>query len=206
MPASDVIFGLWEHVIDSLDYLHQGGAIIIPLILASVWMWSLIVKKMLVIYRFRKRFGIRGLETKKFPKPIAKQFESQKTDNPEINKKLLGTIVNRMQMDLERHINTVFILASVAPLLGLLGTVTGMISTFDAISRFGTTNARAFAAGISEALITTQLGLVVAVPGLFMGHFLRRRTDKLIGWLDRILIRYTLTLEAADVTIGGEES
>jgi hypothetical protein len=56
------------------------------------------------------------------------------------------------------------VLAAVAPLLGLLGTVTGMIATFDVLAVFGTGNAKAMAGGISEALITTQTGLLVALP------------------------------------------
>ncbi len=53
-----------------------------------------------------------------------------------------------------------------------------MITTFEVISRFGTGNARALAGGISEALVTTQLGLMVALPGLFLGNFISRRVEK----------------------------
>jgi biopolymer transport protein ExbB len=68
---------------------------------------------------------------------------------------------------------------AIAPLLGLLGTVTGMIATFDIMSVFGTGNAKAMAGGISEALITTQTGLLVAIPGLYMKGFLDRRARNL---------------------------
>ena len=54
-----------------------------------------------------------------------------------------------------------------------------MITTFEVISRFGTGNAKALAGGISEALITTQLGLMVALPGLFLGNLIRRRVEKI---------------------------
>ena len=70
-------------------------------------------------------------------------------------------------------------LAAIAPLLGLLGTVTGMISTFDVMAVSGTGNAKAMAGGISEALITTQTGLLVAIPGLCMKDFLARRARNL---------------------------
>ena len=66
-----------------------------------------------------------------------------------------------------------------APLLGLLGTVTGMMSTFEVMSLFGTGNAKGMAGGISEALITTQTGLIVAIPGLYMKNFLERRAQAL---------------------------
>ena len=74
------------------------------------------------------------------------------------------------------------------PLLGLLGTVTGMITTFDVISEFGTGNARALASGISEALVTTQSGLVVAVPGLLIGGFLFQRAQKIKGRMELFCI------------------
>lgn len=82
---------------------------------------------------------------------------------------------------LERFLPTLNVLAAIAPLLGLLGTVTGMISTFQAITIFGTGEPKVMAGGISEALITTQIGLGVAVPIMFLHHLLDRRVDKIIG-------------------------
>jgi len=82
---------------------------------------------------------------------------------------------------LERFLPTINILAAVAPLLGLLGTVTGMIGTFQVITIFGTGDARMMSGGISEALITTQLGLAVAVPLTLMHHFLERKVDRMVA-------------------------
>lgn len=70
-------------------------------------------------------------------------------------------------------------MAAVSPLFGLLGTVIGMITTFDIISIFGTGNARAMAGGISQALITTQTGLLIAIPGFYMRNFLSGRVENL---------------------------
>lgn len=72
---------------------------------------------------------------------------------------------------LERGHNFIKLLAAISPLLGLLGTVTGMILTFQAISLFGSGDPKLMASGISQALVTTVLGLVVAIPLLF-GHSL----------------------------------
>jgi biopolymer transport protein ExbB len=80
---------------------------------------------------------------------------------------------------MERFLSTLGMLAAIAPLLGLLGTVTGMIGTFDILAVFGTGNARGMAGGISEALITTQTGMLVAIPGLYMKGFLERRARNL---------------------------
>ena len=82
---------------------------------------------------------------------------------------------------LERFLPTLSVFAAIAPLLGLLGTVTGMIETFQVITRFGTSDPKLMAGGISEALITTQLGLAVAMPIIIIHHFLERRVDKVVG-------------------------
>ncbi|HKK34195.1 MAG TPA: MotA/TolQ/ExbB proton channel family protein, partial [Desulfomicrobiaceae bacterium] len=76
---------------------------------------------------------------------------------------------------LEQFLPTLSVLAATAPLLGLLGTVTGMISTFQTITMFGTSDPRMMSGGISEALVTTQLGLAVAIPLVLLHHFLERR-------------------------------
>ena len=79
---------------------------------------------------------------------------------------------------LERSLSLLGALAGVAPLLGLLGTVSGMIATFDTISTAGTSNPRLLSGGISEALITTQLGLMVAIPLLLAHAWLRRWAER----------------------------
>ena len=66
-------------------------------------------------------------------------------------------------------------MSNIAPLLGLLGTVTGMISTFDIITEFGTGDPKLLSSGISIALVTTEVGLAVAIPGLIIGSLLDRR-------------------------------
>ncbi len=82
---------------------------------------------------------------------------------------------------LERFLSTLAVLAAVAPLLGLLGTVTGMIHTFQGITVFGTSDPRMMSGGISEALITTELGLSAAIPIIIAHHFFDRRVEKIIG-------------------------
>lgn len=176
-------------------YLDQGGIVLWPLLILSVWMWYLIVKKLAVLMTWKaagqpeKAGGIAD-EWRRITDEYRSRRISDAAPDDEWNRRLLATLVRKRQRELERHVRTIFVLAAMAPLLGLLGTVTGMISTFEAIARFGTANARAMAAGISEALVTTQIGLVVAVPGLFMGHFIRRRTDALQTRLDRLLLRH----------------
>ena len=90
---------------------------------------------------------------------------------------------------LERSLSLLAALAGVAPLLGLLGTVSGMITTFDTISAAGTGNPRLLSGGISEALITTQLGLMVAIPLLLAHAGLRRWAERREAMLEHDAIR-----------------
>lgn len=86
---------------------------------------------------------------------------------------------------LRRFLSGLAILAAVAPLLGLLGTVTGMIRTFNVIHAFGNANPGLMAGGISEALITTEAGLVIAIPTVLLCGLLRGRLEKIIGDAER---------------------
>ncbi|ACV68938.1 MotA/TolQ/ExbB proton channel family protein [Desulfohalobium retbaense] len=82
---------------------------------------------------------------------------------------------------LERFLPTLQVLAAIAPLLGLLGTVTGMIGTFQTITIFGTGKPEMMAGGISEALLTTQFGLAIAIPLLLVHHLFDRRVERIVA-------------------------
>jgi len=87
--------------------------------------------------------------------------------------------------DLERYLNTLGTIAAITPLLGLLGTVVGMIRVFSEIMLQGTGNANALAGGISEALITTAAGLSVAIPTFMAHRFFARKVDSLVLSLEQ---------------------
>jgi biopolymer transport protein ExbB len=170
-----------------VSYLNAGGCVIIILLGVSTWMWTLIVVKLKEIYAFmRMEISLNEclacLKQKKdipgWQGQLIKNFVSKRNSDPEIDRKLLDVLAGRYYLTIDRHIKTILILAGTAPLLGLMGTVTGMIACFNVISLFGTGNARALSLGISEALITTQIGLIVAIPGLLAGNFLRRRAEQ----------------------------
>ncbi len=95
---------------------------------------------------------------------------------------------------LERFLPTLGVLYAIAPLLGLLGTVTGMINTFQVISAFGTGDPKMMSGGISEALITTQLGLAVAVPIMLFHHYLERKVDKVLANMEEKAASLTVVL------------
>ena len=84
----------------------------------------------------------------------------------------------------ERGLSVLAIFGVVAPLLGLLGTVTGMIETFRVITLFGTGDPKLMSGGISEALVTTELGLAVAIPIMLLHTYLSRRANRIVGQME----------------------
>ena len=92
---------------------------------------------------------------------------------------------------LDRFESAIRVFAAVAPLLGLLGTVTGMISTFDVLTVYGTGDPKHLSGGISEALVTTELGLIVAIPLLLLGSLLSGWSDRIKSGMENAALRVT---------------
>ncbi len=98
----------------------------------------------------------------------------------EVMKEAIEETGRQVVLELERFLNTLGTIASITPLLGLLGTVIGMIKVFTAITAQGVGNPTVLAGGISEALITTAAGLSVAIPSLMFYRYFRGRVDMLV--------------------------
>lgn len=98
--------------------------------------------------------------------------------------------------ELERYLNTLGTIAAITPLLGLLGTVIGMIKVFSAIKLEGTGNAQILAGGISQALITTAAGLTIAIPALFFYRFFQRRIDELVVSMEQEALKLVEVLNS----------
>ena len=92
---------------------------------------------------------------------------------------------------LERGIAFIALSAAVAPLLGLLGTVTGMIETFKLLTLFGTGDAKSLSSGISQALVTTEFGLVAAIPALILAALTGRLVAAKLSTLERDLVTFS---------------
>ncbi len=175
-------------------FVQTGGPIMIPLVLISIWMWYLIVQKLLWIFRIR-RYPLKISEALNVMAAPPKQlgghdtprsgalnyFLGQRRFNPEPDRIMWEVAVKRQLFPLNRHMAAILVLATVAPLLGLLGTVTGMVDTFRVIGVQGASNPQALASGIKEALITTQTGLLIAIPGLLAGQTLRKMIRNIQG-------------------------
>lgn len=102
-------------------------------------------------------------------------------DSPrDITKESIEDVGRHVTLELERNLNTLGTIAAITPLLGLLGTVIGMIKVFAVITREGVGNPETLAGGISEALITTAAGLVVAIPALIFYRYFRGKVNALV--------------------------
>lgn len=107
----------------------------------------------------------------------------------DVMKESISEAASHVVHDLERYLNSLGTVAAIAPLLGLLGTVVGMIDVFTQITTVGTGNANALAGGISEALLTTAAGLIVAIPALVMHRYFTGLIDTIVVDLEREAIK-----------------
>jgi biopolymer transport protein ExbB len=176
-----------------LGYFEDGGPLMYPLLAVSIVMWLLIMERSLFLsglYRKNMSLPLAGehIRENRYPDPseyrgaialLVSRFLDIRSGDRELDGYILDETVISLNHRLTSHLAAIGVLAAVAPLFGLLGTVTGMIATFDVLATFGTGNSKAMAGGISEALITTQTGLLIAVPGMYMKNFLTRRAHNL---------------------------
>ncbi|MBH47827.1 MAG: biopolymer transporter ExbB [Halobacteriovorax sp.] len=151
------------------NYIQQGGAIMYLLLLLNIVGFALMIAKFFVLKR-------ENLQSDQTAATLSSKIPTGSPDNVlELAKQEIASHVAQV----ESGINTIKIIATISPLLGLLGTVVGILLAFQVISQNGLNDPADFAKGISLALITTVGGLIVAIPH-FIGH------TYLIGALDRL--------------------
>jgi len=115
----------------------------------------------------------------------------------EILEQLLQSVLLRQRLHFERRLPLLAVIATAAPLMGLLGTVVGMVKTFALITVFGTGNAGKLASGISQVLVATELGLIVAIPTLIVHGFLANRIQKNLSVLENDALDFVIAAETA---------
>ena len=123
---------------------------------------------------------------------------ANRSQGREVMKESIQEAASHVVHDLERYLNTLGTVAAVSPLLGLLGTVVGMIRVFTEITVQGTGNANALAGGISEALITTATGLAVAIPALVMHRYFTGKIDAIVVGLEQETIKLVDALHSGN--------
>jgi biopolymer transport protein ExbB len=174
------------------NYIRAGGIVMVPILMVSFFMWVLIFNRIMFVQKLygknisRQEAGkllcSNQLPDKKYTGAnslLLREFFKFRSFDKELDDFILDETVLRLTGSMDQYLSAIAMLSAVAPLLGLLGTVIGMMDTFDVITLYGTGNARAMAGGISVALITTQTGLMVSIPGLYMSGWLGRRSQNI---------------------------
>lgn len=120
----------------------------------------------------------------------------------DIMKEVIEDTGRQVVHELERYLNTLGTIAAITPLLGLLGTVIGMVKVFTAITTHGVGNPAVLAGGISEALLTTAAGLSIAIPALMGYRYLRGRVDSLVVQMEKEAMKLVDTIHREEPAIG----
>jgi len=190
-PTRGVLLGLSSQNPSVVDRIHQGGLIgyiIISLALAGL-VYALFLLLNMLKTNVKVKSQLKDTGNVQTDNPLGRilsvyHHQYQEADLETLEMKLDEAVLKELPA-LEQGLSLLKLLAAVAPLLGLLGTVTGMIATFQSITLFGTGDPKLMAGGISQALITTVLGLVAAIPLLFMHNIVSSRSRELVQILDQ---------------------
>ncbi len=182
-----------------LELFKAGGWLMIPLFICSVIAIAIIAERFWSLQK--KRIAPKELITQiwqwlKFNQVDESRIKALQNNSPlgqilaaglvnrhssrEITKESIEDIGRHVTVALERNLNTLGTIAAISPLLGLLGTVLGMIKVFTVITTAGVGNPEVLAGGISEALITTATGLAVAIPSLIFYRYFRGKINMLV--------------------------
>ncbi len=188
-PSRGSLLGLLSYTPSLRERIDQGGSIgyitiVLGILGMCVALWRGLYLGMLSM---RVKEQLRHLQTPSAANPLGRVLQSvtgiDLRDEELLQFKLDEAVLAEIPA-LERGNGMIKLLATTSPLLGLLGTVTGMIVTFQAISLFGSGDPKLMAAGISQALVTTVLGLVVAIPLLFSHSVITYLSRSMIQRLD----------------------
>jgi biopolymer transport protein ExbB len=187
-PSRGAILAALVQTPDLWERLQQGGFIGYIILAIGFMGLALVVERAVYLWREGQRINAqRQTDTPQADNALGRVMlvyhNDEEQDAETLEARLDEAILNQVPR-LERGLSTISILAAVAPLLGLLGTVVGMIDTFQSITLFGTGDPRTMSSGISQALVTTQLGLSVAIPIVLLHTLVSGKSTRLIQILD----------------------
>jgi len=155
------------------DFLEAGGNVLFAIMLVTFMMWALIIERFLYL-----RTGYRAAV-----REVLDEWHARTDRSSWYAHQIRRELVSRMALALDRGIPLIKTLVALCPLLGLLGTVTGMIEVFQVMSVSGSGNPRAMASGVSKATIPTMAGMVAAISGLIFSVQLERRAKSEAEWV-----------------------
>lgn len=181
------------------ELIVAGGWVMLPIILCSLLAFTLVIERLWTLQEKRitpfllveqiitlykqNRIDDEAIEKLYANSPLGRILAvglRNRNGSREIMKESIEEEGRQVALDLERYLNTLGTIASITPLLGLLGTVIGMIKVFAVITSLGVGDPKILADGISEALITTAAGLSIAIPSVMFYRYLRGRVDELL--------------------------
>lgn len=155
-------------ILSSIETLMDaGGAVLWAIMLLSVALWCLIVDRFLYLHVSFPETRLRWLSDWR---AISDKHSWQA-------RRIRACYLSEAKLELGRNLGLIKTLIALCPLLGLLGTVTGMIQTFDVMAVVGSGNARAMATGVSSAILTTMAGMVIAISSLYFSKLIEDRAD-----------------------------
>ncbi len=165
-------------ILDSIeDLLSAGGDVLWFILLASVGLWSLVTERLLYF-----KFAYPALQH-----GWLEQWRRRNHCSPRVAFHIRRAILSEAKISMERYMGAIKMLIAICPMLGLLGTVTGMIQVFDVMAVTGNGNARSMAAGISQATISTMAGMMIAICGLYMHKLIEKNAHDRIQHLAHLL-------------------
>ena len=160
-------------VSDLQDFLELGGPVLLLVIVAGLLLWYLVFEH-LIYLAFGQSRDLRDVE---------RQWRARDEHHSWYARRVRQGLVGHLRQHAWRNFHLIKTLIALAPLLGLLGTVTGMLEVFDVLALTGASNARALASGISRATIPTMAGMVMALSGLYaaalMESWIKRRLRRI---------------------------
>lgn len=196
------------------ELVIAGGWLMLPIILCSIIalaiiaerLWTLRVSRVLPRHLVAqvwdwakdKQLDMERLRKLRADSPLGRILAAglvNRNASRSIMKEAIEDTGRHVVHELERYLNTLGTIATISPLLGLLGTVVGMIQVFSAITTHGVGNPAALAGGISTALITTAAGMVVAIPSLMFYRFFRGKVAMLVLRMEKQALRMVEVLQ-----------
>ena len=159
------------------DFMELGGNVLWGIMFVLFLMWTLILERIWFFYRV---YPGRKLS-------VISEWETRSDTTSWFAKRIREGLVSEASLSLKRNIGLIKSLIAICPLLGLLGTVTGMIAVFDVMTFSGGGNARAMAGGVSMATVPTMAGMVAALSGVYFGTWLEHKAQTETEQLEDLL-------------------
>jgi biopolymer transport protein ExbB len=150
------------------EFLGTGGNVLFVIMIATFAMWTFIME----------RYSYYGFAHKPLLKRLKSEWTSRGDHRSWRSRAIRDDLISQVKVKTDQNVGIIKTLVAIAPLLGLLGTVTGMIEVFDVMALSGSSSARLMAGGVFKATIPTMAGMVSALSGLFFSSALDRRSKR----------------------------